>query len=251
MIAFAPLTRISVFSLLFLLSSIAWITPVKNNERAKIRVLIFFKTVGYYHQSIPAAVAAIQHTARAEKIIVDTTRDADQFTKAILSNYNCVVFLSTSGDVLNEDQQKALQEYVEQGGGFAGIHSVTDTEYDWPWFGKLVGAWFAHHPEIQEAKLDITDRKHPATKHLPDTWIRKDEWYNFKNLDTALYVLIKVDESSYKGGRHGENHPVAWCHEVGKGKSFYTSGGHTVESYADPLFQQHIIGGIRYAARRN
>ena len=132
-----------------------------------------------------------------------------------------------------------------------GIHAATDTEYDWGWYGRMVGAQFASHPATQEAKLTVVDKSHIATKHLPDTWTRTDEWYNFNKLSNDVKVLIKIDEKSYNGGTNGDNHPMAWYHDYDGGRAFYTELGHTDESYADSLYLQHILGGIQYAIGEN
>ena len=213
----------------------------------KYKVLVFSKTAGFYHQSIQVGVPAIQKLGAQNKFIVDTTTNADRFTTANLVQYAAVIFLNTTGDVLNPQQQEAFEKYIRSGGGFAGVHSATDTEYGWPWYGKLVGAYFVNHPEQQQATLQVVNRKTIATKHLPQTWVRKDEWYNFKDIQADLEVLIKIDELSYKGGSNGSDHPIAWYHNYDGGRSFYTELGHTAASYEDPLFLKHLLGGIQYA----
>ena len=115
-----------------------------------------------------------------------------------------------------------------------GIHAAADTEYDWAWYGKLVGGYFESHPEQQQAKIDVVDRTHPSTVHLKNEWLHFDEWYNFKNLNPKVNVLMKLDESTYKGGTNGNNHPIAWYHEFDGGRAFYTGLGHTEEAYDDP-----------------
>ena len=220
----------------------------KNNEEAgKPSVLVFSKTNGFYHKSIPAGIAALQTLGEQNNFIVDTTKDASYFHSDSLSKYAAVIFLSTTGDVLNPEQEKAFENYIKKGGGFVGIHAATDTEYDWPWYNKLVGAQFESHPKIQEANIVVVDKNHPSTSFLPDTWRRNDEWYNFKNMNPEVKVLSRLDENSYSGGKNGDNHPIAWYHEFDGGRVFYTGGGHTEESYQEPLFLQHILGGIRYA----
>ncbi|HEY3003878.1 MAG TPA: ThuA domain-containing protein, partial [Kribbellaceae bacterium] len=159
-----------------------------------------------------------------------------------------VVFLSTTGDVLDASQQAAFESYIRSGGGFVGVHAAADTEYDWPFYGDLVGAYFASHPLIQAATVQVEDRTHPATSHLDATWRRTDEWYNYKtNVRSTARVLATLDESSYSGGTMGD-HPTAWCKDFEGGRSFYTGGGHTRQSYAEPAFRAHLLGGIRYAA---
>lgn len=180
---------------------------------------------------------------------VEATEDATAFTPENLSQYEAVVWLSTTGDVLNDQQQAAFEQYVQAGGGYAGIHAASDTEYDWPWYGELVGAYFDSHPEIQEATVDVEDPAHPSTKHLPAEWTRTDEWYNYQSNPRAnVHVLASLDESSYTGGNMGADHPIAWCHNYDGGRAWYTGAGHTEESYTEPAFRKHVLGGIRTAA---
>jgi len=214
---------------------------------AKNKVLVFSKTAGYHHMSIDAGIKAIQELGVKYHFAVDTTTDSTKFVLANLKKYSAIVFLSTTGDVLNEEQQIAFQRYIQAGGGFLGVHAATDTEYGWPWYGKLVGAYFKSHPKQQDATLNVVDRDFIATKHLPQTWKRWDEWYNYKWIGNDLHVLIKIDEKSYTGGENGDNHPMAWYHNFDGGRAFYTELGHTDESYADPLYLNHLLGGIKYA----
>jgi type 1 glutamine amidotransferase len=210
---------------------------------------VFSKTSGYRHASIETGVRAIARLGRQHGFAVDATEDAVRFSSQELKRYRAVVFLNSTGDVLDAAQQAAFEEYIEGGGGYAGIHSAADTEYDWPWYGRLVGAYFASHPDIQPARLQVLDRSQPATSQLPATWQRTDEWYNFRTAPHDVTVLISIDESSYDGGAHGADHPMAWYHEMGSGRAFYSALGHTEESYDEPLFLAHLLGGIRYAAR--
>lgn len=218
------------------------------------RILIFSKTEGYRHECIPVATAALKKLCLANGIAVDTTEDAEDFNAKNLRRYNAVVFLCTTGDVLNPAQETDFERYIQAGGGYVGIHSSTDTEYGWTWYGGLAGGYFNGHPAIQDATLKIENHDHPSTRHLKgDTWQRKDEWYNFKNLNPNVTVLLSLDESSYEGGTNCKDaadkhcHPAAWCHEYDGGRAFYTAGGHTKESYAEPDFLKHVLGGIRYA----
>jgi type 1 glutamine amidotransferase len=227
--------------------SVFGLSVATNYPEGKIgAVLVFYKTAAFHHESISDGVKAIQKLGIENGFRVEATNDASAFTNANLKNYKAVVFLSTTGDVLNDEQQNAFQKFIEGGGGFVGIHAAADAEYDWPWYNKLVGAYFLSHPHIQTATINVVDKNHPATKMLPDKWQRTDEWYNFKDIQPDMKVLAYLDENSYSGGKNGHNHPFAWYHSVGKGKSFYTAGGHTKESYTDPLFLQHILGAIEY-----
>jgi len=214
---------------------------------AKPKVLIFCKTAGFHHASIPAGIKAIVKLGQENNFDVDTTTDSRKFTYANLKQYAAVIFLNTTGDVLNDTQQSEFEKYIRSGGGFVGVHSATDTEYDWPWYGNLVGAYFKSHPARQQATLDVVDRNFIATKHLPAEWKRFDEWYNFKWIADGLHVLIKIDEKSYTGGANGDNHPMSWYHEYDGGRAFYTELGHADESYSEPLYLTHLLGGIKYA----
>jgi uncharacterized protein len=160
------------------------------------------------------------------------------------------VWLSTTGDVLNPTQQAAFESYVNGGGGYVGVHAAADTEYDWTWYGNLVGAYFASHPAQQQATLIVEEHTSDSTAHLPATWSRFDEWYNYRtNPRGAVHVLMRLDESSYSGGTMGADHPITWWHDVGAGRAWYTGLGHTMQSYSDTQFTRMLLGGIRVAAR--
>lgn len=213
-------------------------------------VLVFYKTAGFYHKSIPAGIRALQTLGKNNKFRVDTTANSDVFTSSDLKKYDAVIFLNTTGDVLNDAQQEEFERYIQSGKGFVGIHSATDTESSWPWYNKLVGAYFSDHPEVQPADLRIIRKTHPSTDFLPGVWKRTDEWYNFKDIYSGINILAELDETTYTGGKNGTNHPIAWYHEFDGGRSFYTAGGHTDESYSEPLFLKHVLGGIKYAIGR-
>ncbi|MBI4579703.1 MAG: ThuA domain-containing protein, partial [Planctomycetes bacterium] len=220
-----------------------------GDETSPDRVLVFSKTAGFRHDAIPDAVAAIEALGAGHGFGVDATEDAGVFDDARLGGYRAVVFLLTTGDVLEPEQQAAFERYVRAGHGYVGVHSAADTEYDWPWYGGLLGAYFSSHPAIQPAGVQIEDPTHPSTAGLPERWNREDEWYNFRsNPRGAVRVLARVDEASYGGGTMGGDHPLVWYHEYDGGRAWYTAMGHTRESYAEPLFLHHLLGGIRYAA---
>ncbi|MGW5306322.1 ThuA domain-containing protein [Streptomyces griseoluteus] len=212
------------------------------------RVLVFSKTAGFRHDSIPDGVAAVQQLGATDGLTVDATEDAGAFTTRNLRRYDAVVFLSTTGDVLDAAQQRAFEGYIRQGGGYVGVHAAADTEYDWPFYGGLAGAWFDSHPAIQPATVVIEDHAHPSTAALPARWERTDEWYNYRSNPRArAHVLASLDESSYSGGTMSGDHPIAWCQSYQGGRAFYTGGGHTRDSYADPAFRAHLRGGLRWA----
>jgi len=212
-------------------------------------VLVFSKTAGYRHDSIANGIAAIRALGEQNDFRVDASEDATTFNDRNLAQYRVVVFLSTSGDIFNPEQQAALEKFVQRGCGFVGIHSATDTEYDWPWYDGLVGTYFRRHPVIQSATLKVVDPSHRSTRHLPIDWKRTDEWYDFRHdLDADFTVLMRIDETTYRGGRMGADHPMSWYHPYDGGRAWYTALGHTPESYKEPLFLEHVLGGIIWAA---
>ncbi len=221
-------------------------------------VLVFCKTAGYHHESIADGIAAIGKLGMENGFTVDTTTNSAWFRDDTLSKYSAVVFLSTTGDVLDHYQEASFERYIQAGGGYVGIHAASDTEYEWGWYGRLAGAYFLEHPgmsdtfnNVQEGVLHVVDQKHEATKHLPENWIRTDEWYSFKKMNPEVKVLMTIDETTYKGGKNGDYHPTTWYHEYDGGRAFYTALGHTKESFVEPDFLQLLLGGIKYAIGSN
>ena len=213
-------------------------------------VLVFSKTNGYRHKAIEKGVKTLKLLGLQNDFVVSHTEDSLKFNDNNLKRYGLVIFLNTTMDVLGDGQQKAFESYIQDGGSYMGIHAAADTEYEWPWYGKLVGAYFESHPRQQKAKIDVINTTHPATEHLGDTWMHFDEWYNYKHINPDINVLMKLDERSYEGGKNGDNHPIAWYHEFDGGRAFYTGLGHTEAAYDDPDFRKHLIGGITYCLGR-
>ena len=217
---------------------------------AEVKVLVFSKTEEFRHGSIESGISAIRKLGDLHDFTVFATEDAAFFKEENLKDYMAIVFLNTTSDVLDPVQQSQMERFIQAGGGFVGIHAAADTEYGWPWYGKLVGAYFESHPldpNVQNGVLTITNPNHQATDSLPLTWSTRDEWYNFKSLDPNNQVLMTIDETTYEGGTNGTFHPMAWYKEFDGGRSFYTALGHTDEQFSDPLFLNHLLGGIRYA----
>jgi type 1 glutamine amidotransferase len=216
--------------------------------RAGSRVLVFSRTKAFRHGAIPDGVAAVKALGAQHGFAVEATEDATAFTDQSLGRFAAVVFMSTTGDVLDSTQQAAFERYIRSGHGYVGVHSATDTEYDWPWYGQLVGAYFKRHPAVQEAKLHVRDRAHVSTKCLPAAWTRRDEWYDFRAVPPAdAKILITIDEKSYSGGQMGDVHPMAWYRAFDGGRAFYTEMGHTNESYKEQAYLDHLAGGILWA----
>ena len=238
-------------------------TGSEGGGHSRFSALVFSKTAAFRHDSIPAGIAAIQQLGAQHNFRVDATEDAAAFTYPNLRRYDVVIWLSTTGDVLNDEQQAAFERYINRGGGYVGIHAASDTEYDWAWYGALVGAYFRDHP----GAVNDSSRSPPcgsstadtaATRHLPRRWVREEEWYNFRtNPRLTVHVLAEVDERTYDprgysvpGGSPGmgPHHPVSWCQPYDGGRAFYTAMGHKAEYYSEPLLLAHLLGGIKMAA---
>jgi len=236
-----------------------------DHHEPRFKALVFSKTAAFRHASIPTGVAAIRQLGAEHNFAVDATEDATAFNDANLAQYDVVIWLSTTGDVLNDDQQAAFERYIEAGGGYTGIHAAADTEYDWPWYGGLVGAYFRDHPgvagvnqQFQEATMKVAGRSNPANAELPNRWTRTEEWDNFRsNPRPNVRVLTTVDEKTYDprgysqpGGSPGmgDDHPISWCHPYDGGRAFYTALGHASSAYSEPLVLSHILGGIEQTA---
>jgi cytochrome c len=218
------------------------ITPEK-------RVLVFSKTAGFRHSSIPAGRIAIVNLGREKGFAVDTTENATVFTDKNLQKYSAVIFLNTTGNILNDKQQDSFERYIQAGGGYVGIHAATDTEYEWPWYNKLSGAYFASHPgnpNVQEGEAYVVNDQHPSMTDFPKKWKIKDEFYDFKSFNPKVTVLVKIDEKTYKDGKMGDDHPMSWYHEFDGGKAFYTNFGHEDATYVNPVFVKHLTGGLNY-----
>jgi len=213
-------------------------------------ILVFSKTTGFRHKSIEKGVETLQKIAKENNFAMRHSEDAALFNPDSLSRYDAVIFLNTTGDLFDSFQKNSLQEFIRSGKGYVGIHAATDTEFNWPWYGALVGAYFTRHPAVQEATIQVVDQAHQATQHLPKTWVLKDEWYEFKTIHPDLQILMTLDESTYTGGQMGAFHPLSWCHEFEGGRAFYTGLGHEIAVYDNADFQQHILGGIQYVLRK-
>jgi len=233
---------------LVLLSCLILFSCAKKTNK---KVLLFSKTAEFRHTSIEKGIESLTQLFEMNGIDVDTTENAEYFIEDSLKQYSAVIFLSTTGNVLNDIQQTAFQRYIQAGGGFVGIHSATDTEYHWPWYNKLVGAYFDGHPPIQDAILEVIAKEDPCCRHLPESWALNEEWYNFKSINPNVEVLLEIDESSYEGGKNGAHHPMAWRHHFDGGRSFYTALGHKEETFDNVLFLQHIFAGVEFAMGEN
>ena len=215
-------------------------------------VLVITETKGFVHKSIGAGLELIKTLGDDNKFNVFSSNSSDVITRENLKNISSIIFLNTTGDILNLSEQEVIEEFIGNGKGFLGIHSATDTEYDWKWYGGLVGAYFSNHPPgTALAKINIIDNNHIATQNFDKDWEIRDEWYNFYNMNKNINVLLNLDETSYRGGEHGENHPITWFHEYSGGRSFYTGLGHLAEIYSNARFVDLLRGGILYVSGKH
>lgn len=231
-----------------------WALACAPASSDNFRVLVFTKTNGFRHDSIPRGIDLVRTLGAAHGFAVDATEDASRFTRKGLGAYREVIFLNTTGEVLNKRQQAVFEAYIRGGGGWVGVHSAADTEYAWPFYGKLLGgAWFRNHPAIQAARIQVVKETHPSTRHYPPSFSFTDEWYNFRaNPRRRAQILLAIDEASYDPGSGAMgDHPIAWCLAIGRGRAWYTNLGHRSETYNDPSYAQHLLGGILWAAGRS
>ena len=250
----------AIVMVIVLTVSVGW-SQEKKEEVEKIDVLVFTKTKGFRHQSISSGVKCMWELGLKHHWNVTATEDAELFNDEFLSKFDVVVWLNTTMDVLNDEQQDAFVRFYRGGKGYVGIHSAADTEYEWEWYGKMMGgAWFKGHPPTQKATLVIEDTNHPSMKVFEEKnikrWTVVDEWYAHRaNPRPHVKVLMTLDESTVKKvGKDkernlmGGDHPMAWYNEFDGGRAFYTNRGHTHEAFSDPELREHFKGGIEWAA---
>ena len=223
----------------------------------QFKALLFTKTDGFHHESIQEGVTAMRTLANRNNFTIDWQENASIFNDKALENYNVVIFLNTTGNILNDEQQAAFEKFIKAGKGYVGIHSASDTEYEWAWYTKLVGMMFKIHPQQQTAYLKLEDANFPGMERFPKKMIWTDEWYEYSERKADdLHILLSVDEKTYDpnvkwGEREGKGmgfHPIAWYHKYDGGRSFYTGLGHIPLTFSDPIFLDHLYGGIYWAA---
>ncbi|MCA1744914.1 MAG: ThuA domain-containing protein [Bacteroidales bacterium] len=219
-----------------------------------LRVLAFSKTNNFRYGIIPQSLVTLGELGQKNNWEITATEDSLVFSPDVLNTIDVIIFLHTSGNILGDQQQKALEDFVTNGGGLVTLHTGTITENKWPWFVETVGAIFTGHPPVQKGTLVIEDRNHPATAHFPDSlWTTTDEWYTFdRNPREHVHVLMSIDESSYNAGdkhRMGD-HPLVWTNTMGQGRVFQTALGHAPALYKHPFFLNHLEGGILWAGKR-
>lgn len=227
-------------------------------SQKQFKALLVTTTNGWHHESLHWGVVAMKELAARNFFDVVVFEDPNSFNEKFLEQFQVIIFLNTTGDIFNAEQQKVMEKFIQSGKGFVGIHSASDTEYGWEWYTKLVGRMFHIHPVIQTAKLQILDNKFPGLQGFADGKLWTDEWYEFgPELSTGLNYVLGVDETTYnpkvqwgekKGEGMGKLHPVSWYHEYDGGRGFYTALGHLPAIYSDKAFLDHLYAGILWAA---
>ncbi|MPZ20724.1 MAG: hypothetical protein GEV06_22870 [Luteitalea sp.] len=250
-----PTLVLVVLPIVVVLGLVGLPTHAEQGSDTRFRALVFSKVTNYYHESIPNGVAAIEKLGAEQRFEVVSSDDPAAFTDKNLATFDVVIFNNTNstpekGSLLSADERAAFQRYIRAGGGYVGIHSASGSERDWTWYGALVGAFFKSHPPVQELEVEVEDRGHPSTKHLPETWARTEEPYDFViNPRGEVHVLATYDTVTYEGHTMGADHPISWCQSFEGGRSWYTGMGHAPSAFTDePLFLQHLLGGIEWAA---
>lgn len=259
-------STIKVFLLCFFTS--LFYTTISGQQKfswKKVVVLVYTKNgKGYVHDNIPSAVNCIQQFGKQYGFRVDTSSNASVMTESNLKQYTLLIFPSTNNDVFDNDLQRlAFRHYIEAGGGFVGIHSVTGTERNWKWFKMMLGGTFSWHPKFQKFNVKMVDPSHPSVQGLPSTWTKEDEFYFAKELYPGPKVLMAHDITSLdttdpaqkanivkNAGSYAELYPSVWTYDFDGGHTWVTTLGHDKKDYSDPLFMQHLLQGIRYVASR-
>ncbi|MEM1013176.1 MAG: ThuA domain-containing protein [Planctomycetota bacterium] len=240
----------------FLWSNEAWTTihripgqpePAEGVYREAKRVLVFSKTDKFRHASIPEGKKMVEWVGKVNGFDTTFTEDSSFFNSELLADFDAVLLLNTSGDIFNPEQEAAFKAFVQGGGGVVGIHAATDTEHGWPWFGRMIGARFKNHPKPQPADVIVEDAEHPTMAGVPNPWTVFDEWYNFKEVQPDLHVLLSLDGDSYEAepSKKMEGfHPIVWCQEFEGGRVFYIGLGDRKEQYSNRIFRNMVRDGV-------
>jgi type 1 glutamine amidotransferase len=221
-----------------------------TNPGSPIRVLMLTATRGFRHDSIAVAKDVMSGLATSSgAFTVSVTEDVTSITATTLSAYDVVFFALTTGELeFTPTQRSAIINFVSQGKGFLGVHSATDTLYEWADYGRLVGAYFKEHPWTQAAVVVVEDTSSLATTGLGDRFSINEEFYTFRdNPRPRVHVLLHLDAQSV--GATGD-YPLAWTQSFGSGRSYYNALGHFSETWRDPRFQRQLVGAIQWAAGR-
>ena len=233
---------------IFLIQSDIDINCLNCSDKNSFSVLVISETKGWVHDSIESGIDLIENIGDKNNFNVYHSDNSKVITSENLKEFNSIIFLNTTGDILSKNEQNIMEQFIKSGKGYVGVHSASDTEYEWQWYGDLVGAYFRNHSDVVDGKIFTVDNAHKITEHLNPEWNIEDEWYNFDYISDNINVLLKLDETSYEGGEHPDHHPITWYQKYDGGRSFYTALGHTTEVFKDERFIKLLEKGILYAS---
>ncbi|MDB4583580.1 ThuA domain-containing protein [Draconibacterium sp.] len=249
-------------NVLLLILSFLMISTTSNAQNKPefeepINILVFSKTSGFRHASISSGLKMLYDNSRKQNWIITATEDASLLRDEFLARFDVAVFLNPTGDAICDMGQEAFEKFMKKGKGFVGIHAASDCEYEWPYYGNLVGAYFLTHPPAQKATVIFENYDHPAMKPFEGmkTYTTVDEWYSFKkNPRPNVNVLARLDENTIKKSNNDtwkmDDHPLIWWNDKDGIRSFYTVFGHTHEAFQDELVIEHIKNAINWSAKR-
>ena len=233
-------------------------SQISFSQAKQFKALLITATNGWHHESIHAGVLAIQQLGEKNFFDVELLHNPNGFTDAFVAQFKVIIFLNTTGDIFDSTKQKVMERFIQSGKGYVGIHSASDTEYEWAWYNRLVGRMFYIHPAIQTAKLNVIDPSFPGIMGFEQAGLWTDEWYEFgPEKVTDLQYILAIDESSYnpkaewgtkKAVGMGKLHPLSWYHAFDGGRAFYTALGHVPAMFSNSVFLNHIYAGIYWAA---
>ena len=236
---------------IFLIQSDIEINCLNCSDKSSFSVLVISETKGWVHDSIESGIDLIENIGDKNNFNVYHSDNSKVITSENLIEFNSIIFLNTTGDILSKNEQNVMEQFIKSGKGYVGVHSASDTEYEWQWYGDLVGAYFRNHSDVVDGKIFTVDNTHKITEHLNPEWNINDEWYNFDYISDNINVLLKLDETSYEGGEHPDYHPITWYQEYDGGRSFYTALGHAKEVFKDERFIELLEKGILYASNED
>jgi uncharacterized protein len=242
----------------FIILLIQFVLCTGVNAQRQFKALLITTTRGWQHESRHNGVVALRELATRNFFDLVYWEDPNGFTDKYVEQFQVIIFLNTTGNIFDSAQQMVMERFIQSGKGYVGIHSASDTEYDWAWYNKLVGRMFKIHPAVQTAALTVLDPTFPGLEGFAGKKLWTDEWYDFSEEKiTGLNYVLGVDENSYNakvkwGSKSsdgmGKLHPIAWYHEFDGGRAFYTALGHLPTVYSDPAFINHLYAGIFWAA---
>jgi type 1 glutamine amidotransferase len=262
-LALASIWKVGAWHLVFPSHHHDTVAPAIPEELKSPAVLVFSKTNSFRHrEGIEGGATALESISRSHNWGMFHTENGAVFNARDLARFDAVVFLNASGDILNEEQEGAFQNWLQAGGGWLGIHAAGDDSHqEWQWYrDKLIGADFIAHPmgpQFQRATVVLENHQHPVLKGLQDVWVHMEEWYSWEKSPRVegFTILATLDESSYSPVQkfmgqerdlHMGDHPVVWSNCIGEGRSVYAAMGHQAEAFEQPQVLRLITNALAW-----